>query len=145
MFIIFRSSHQRCSVKKGALKKFANFIGKGLCWSLFLIKLQALRLKKKKKTPAQIFSCGICEISKNTFFEEIHCYCLRMLLTILLVLQYDLLPVSPKFCLPFRGIFSSYFSLVLFHAFGFLHKARGLRIRLWPPDKFQMLSLYLHL
>ena len=38
---LFRSSHRRCSVKKGVLKKFANFTGKHLCWSLFLIKLQA--------------------------------------------------------------------------------------------------------
>ena len=29
--------------KKGVHKKFANFTGKHLCWSLFLIKLQAFR------------------------------------------------------------------------------------------------------
>ena len=29
-----RSSHQRCSVKKGVLKNFAKFTGKHLCWSL---------------------------------------------------------------------------------------------------------------
>ena len=28
-------------VKKDVLKKFTNFTGKQLCWSLFLIKLQA--------------------------------------------------------------------------------------------------------
>ena len=38
---IARSSHQRCSVKKGALKNFAKFTEKHLCQSLFLIKLQA--------------------------------------------------------------------------------------------------------
>ena len=32
---LFRSSHRRCSVKKGVLKNFANFTGKHLCWSLF--------------------------------------------------------------------------------------------------------------
>ena len=37
-------SEQRCSVKKGALKDFVNFIGKHLCWSLFSIKLQAWQL-----------------------------------------------------------------------------------------------------
>ena len=26
---------RRCSVKKGVLKSYANFIGKQLCWSLF--------------------------------------------------------------------------------------------------------------
>ena len=32
-----RSSHRRYSVKKGVLKSFANFTGKHLYWSLFLI------------------------------------------------------------------------------------------------------------
>ena len=31
----------RCSLKKGVLTTFVNFTGKHLCWSLFLIKLQA--------------------------------------------------------------------------------------------------------
>ena len=34
----FRSSHQRCSIKKAVLRYFAVFTGKHLCWSLFLIK-----------------------------------------------------------------------------------------------------------
>ena len=34
----------------GALKNFANFTGKHLCWSLFLIKLQAFRLRTSIKT-----------------------------------------------------------------------------------------------
>ena len=34
----------RCSVRKGVLKKFVKFIGKHLCWSLILIKLQAWHL-----------------------------------------------------------------------------------------------------
>ena len=38
-----RSSHRRCSVKKGVFKNFPNFTGKHLCQSLFLIKLQAFR------------------------------------------------------------------------------------------------------
>ena len=40
---IWRNSHQRCSIKLGALKNFAKFARKHLCQSLFLIKLQALR------------------------------------------------------------------------------------------------------
>ena len=40
--IITRSSHCRCSVKRGVLKNFANDTGKYLCWSLFLIMLQGL-------------------------------------------------------------------------------------------------------
>ena len=36
---LYRSSHRRSSVKKVALKNFANFTGNQLCWILFLIKL----------------------------------------------------------------------------------------------------------
>ena len=41
----YRSSHRRCSSKKGVLKNFAKFAGKHLCQSLFLIKLQVLGLQ----------------------------------------------------------------------------------------------------
>ena len=34
-------------VKKGVLENFANFTGKHLCWSLFLIKLQGSLTKKR--------------------------------------------------------------------------------------------------
>ena len=37
----FRSSHQKCSIKKGVLKNFAKFTGKHLCQSLFLNKVVA--------------------------------------------------------------------------------------------------------
>ena len=43
-----RSSHQRSSMKEGVLRNFVKF----------------------KETLAQVFSCEICEISKNTFFTE---------------------------------------------------------------------------
>ena len=55
-----RSSHQRCSVKKGALKNFAKFTGKHLYQSLFLKKVAGSR-------PA---TCEFCEIFKDTFFTE---------------------------------------------------------------------------
>ena len=40
---IFRSSHRRCSIKKGFLKHCVIFTGKQLCRGLFLIELQAIR------------------------------------------------------------------------------------------------------
>ena len=40
LLALFRSSHRSCSVEKYGLKNFANFLGKHLCWSLFLIALQ---------------------------------------------------------------------------------------------------------
>ena len=82
--------------QKFLLKNFANFAGKHLCWSLFLIKFLTNFTKdtptqvfscefwKKfkspistehlqwllvsKETPTQVFACEICEILKNTFF-----------------------------------------------------------------------------
>ena len=41
---ICRSSHRRCSVKKGVLKNFAKFTGKHLCQSLFFNKIANLGL-----------------------------------------------------------------------------------------------------
>ena len=40
-FPSFRSSHWRCSVRRGILGNFVKFTGKHLGQSLFLIKLQA--------------------------------------------------------------------------------------------------------
>ena len=46
-----RSSHRRCSVRKGVLRNFTKFTGKDLCQSLFFNKARGLRsatlLKKK--------------------------------------------------------------------------------------------------
>ena len=41
---LFKSSHQRSSVKEGVFKNVANFTGKHLCWSL----LQACKFIKKR-------------------------------------------------------------------------------------------------
>ena len=71
---LFRSSHWRCSIKKGVLRNFAKSTGKHLCQTLFFNKIAGLRplLKHfiKKESLAQIFSCEFCEISKNTIFTE---------------------------------------------------------------------------
>ena len=53
--IIQRSSHRRCSVKKGVLK--VGFLGKHLCWSLFLINLQACRLATLLRRDANTDVC----------------------------------------------------------------------------------------
>ena len=54
----FRSSHQRYSVKKGALKSFSKSTVKRLCQGPFL----------NKGTLAQLFSCEFCENFKNMLF-----------------------------------------------------------------------------
>ena len=38
----YRSSHRRCSVKKGVLRNFAKFTGKHLCQNLFFNKIADL-------------------------------------------------------------------------------------------------------
>ena len=43
-----KSNHSQMFFKIGALKNFAIFTGKCLCWSLFLIKLQAYNFIKKR-------------------------------------------------------------------------------------------------
>ena len=58
-----RSSHQKCSAKKGDIRSFTKFTWKRLCQSLFFNKAAS-------QTFAQVFSCEFCEISKHTFFTE---------------------------------------------------------------------------
>ena len=53
---------QRCLVRKLILNFFAKFIGKHLCRSLFLLKLQDSSLKE---TPAQKFSSRFLQILKE--------------------------------------------------------------------------------
>ena len=68
---LFRSSHSQIIFKIDVFQHFANLARQHLCWCLFLIKLQAFRSATPlKKKPAQVFSCGICEIFKSTFFTE---------------------------------------------------------------------------
>ena len=59
--VYITSSHRRCSVKKRVVKYFTNFTGKHLCWIIFFY---------EKENPTQVFSCEICEIFKNIYFEE---------------------------------------------------------------------------
>ena len=72
---LFRSSHRRCSIRKGVPGKFAKFTGKhvpGHVSRVFFLK--SCRMKPatlfKKETVAQVFSCEFCKISKNTFFTK---------------------------------------------------------------------------
>ena len=67
---VFRSSHWRCSVRKGVIRNSQNS-QENTSASLFLITLQARPATLLKKRLAHVFSCEFCEISKNTFFTEI--------------------------------------------------------------------------
>ena len=57
---------RRCSIKKVFLEIWQNSQENNCPRESFLIKLQAI----KKDSLAQVFSCGFCEISKDTFFIE---------------------------------------------------------------------------
>ena len=53
------------------LKSFTNFTGKHLCWSFFLITLQAWRLGKYgKQTPRGTFSQEISKSANQIIFRE---------------------------------------------------------------------------
>ena len=60
-----------CFVKKGVLKNFANFTGKHMRWSLFLIKQQDVWLATllKRDSNTGVFQRDHSEIFKNTYFE----------------------------------------------------------------------------
>ena len=67
----YRSSHRRCSVRKGVLRTLAKFTGKYLCQSLFFNKVACGACNLiKKETLAQVFSCEFCQISENTFLHR---------------------------------------------------------------------------
>ena len=77
---LFRSSHQRCSVKKGFLKNVANFTGMHLCWSLFLITLQIFRPVTLLKRYSNIDSMKFVKFLKTPLLNNI---CERLLLFVL--------------------------------------------------------------
>ena len=70
-----KSSHRRCSVRKGVLRNFSKFTGKHLCQSLFLIKLQtqhsyfAVNFAKFLRTHFHRITLDDC-------FEKFHLRCL---------------------------------------------------------------------
>ena len=69
-FLKIRNSHGRCSVKKEFLKISQNSQENTWARVLFLINLQASPATSLKETLAQVFSCELCKIFKNTYFIE---------------------------------------------------------------------------
>ena len=69
----FKLQKQSSSVfyKKGALRNFAKFTGKHLCWNIFLNKIPDLRpVTLLIKIPTQVFFYKFYEIFKKTFFTK---------------------------------------------------------------------------
>ena len=66
-----RASPSDVFYKKGVFRNFEKFTGKHLRLGLFLNKVEGWPgTLFTKKTQAQVFSCGFCEISQNTFLTE---------------------------------------------------------------------------
>ena len=68
----WRSSHQRCFLKKGVLINFAKFTGKHLCHSLFFNKVADLRSADllKKKLWDRCFPVNFAKFIRTPFFTE---------------------------------------------------------------------------
>ena len=67
-FDFYKSSHQRCSIKKAALKNFTILKGNHLCWSLFFNKavgLQASNFIKKRLQYRPFTTVNIAKIFKR--------------------------------------------------------------------------------
>ena len=60
----YRSTHRRCSIRKGVLRNFAKFTGKHLCQSLFLIKLQAKNTFFTEHLQATTSESKVCSVIK---------------------------------------------------------------------------------
>ena len=67
-----RSSHRRCSVRKGVLRNFTTFAGKRLCQSHFFIKLQAWGMIKlpEKKCLYLWFKCVSASVLKKRIWHR---------------------------------------------------------------------------
>ena len=68
-----RSSHQRCSIKKGVLRNFTKFTGKHLCKSLFFNKVAGLR----NRLWHRYFPVNFVIFLRTPFFTE-HLWCLLL-------------------------------------------------------------------
>ena len=69
---IARSSHRKCSVKKGFLRNFAKFTGKQLCQNLFFDKVAGLRPATllKKRLWHRRFPVNFAKFLKIPFLTE---------------------------------------------------------------------------
>ena len=67
-----RSSHRRCSVRKGVLKNFAKFAGKHLCQKLFFKKVVGRRPATllKRRLWHRCFQADFAKFLRTHFFTE---------------------------------------------------------------------------
>ena len=67
-----KSSHRRCSVKKGVLRNFTKFTGKHLCQSLFFNKVAGLRPATllKKRLWHRCFPVNFAKFLRTPFLQN---------------------------------------------------------------------------
>ena len=67
-----RSSHQRCSMKKGVLRNFTKFTGKHLCQSLLFNKVAGLRPATllKKRLWHRCFPMNFAKFLRTPFLQN---------------------------------------------------------------------------
>ena len=82
----FRSSHRRCSVRKGVLRNVAKFTEKHLCQSLFFNKVAGLRPATllKKRLWHRCFPVNFAKILRAPFLQNTwtaaSCHCSQILI-----------------------------------------------------------------
>ena len=69
---IDRSSHQRCSIRKGIFRNFAKFTGKHLCQSIFFNKVAGLRPATllKKRLWHRCFPANFAKFLRTPFLQN---------------------------------------------------------------------------
>ena len=82
----YRSSHQRCSIKKGVLRNFSKFTGQYLCQSLFFNKVAGLRPATllKKSLWHRCFPLNFVKFLRTPFLQNTSG---RVLLQLLLLIK----------------------------------------------------------
>ena len=91
-FYINRSSHQRCSVKKGVLRNFAKFRGKYLCQSLFFNKVAGLPATVlKRRLWHRCFPVNFAKFVRTPFLTE-HLWWLLLYFSKNLIITQALVP-----------------------------------------------------
>ena len=70
--MLFRSSHQRCSIKKGVCRNFTKFAEKHLCQSLFFNKVAGLRpaILLKKRLCHRCYPLDFVEFLRIPFLQN---------------------------------------------------------------------------
>ena len=73
LFSWYRSSHQKCSIKKGVLRNFTEFTGNHLCQSLFFKKVAGLRPATllKNKPWHKRFLVNFAKFLRTPFLEHL--------------------------------------------------------------------------